>query len=291
MVPFRAHLARGERIRTLSNLQQRGRPGFRTSDVLNFVASFVELQTNLAILSMKVTTNGTSTRSFSLMKPRQFLLLSLLALLSGSAHGVELSPASLGWLQAQSNLSTWSAEVIQTRTLKTLAQPLVTTGRVWFAAPNRFRWEIGTPPQTIALRQPDQLTIIYPKLKRAERYPLTGPGAGPWKDTLALLEAGFPRGRAELESRFRILSDSLSNEVRCVTLQPRSAAARRMMPEIKIFFSPHDSSLRATELQFTDGSTLRNDFHHPALNPQLEEPLFNPDLGPDCTLVEPFKKP
>jgi hypothetical protein len=35
------------------------------------------------------------------------------------------------------------------------------------------------------------MLVIYPKLKRAERYPLHDQAAGPWKDTLALLEAGI----------------------------------------------------------------------------------------------------
>src|SRR6266478_607873 len=60
------------------------------------------------------------------------------------------------WLNSQTNIQTWSAELIQTRALKSLAQPLTATGHVWFAAPNRFRWELGNPAQTIALRQPDQ---------------------------------------------------------------------------------------------------------------------------------------
>src|SRR5881296_2017055 len=55
------------------------------------------------------------------------------------------------WLQAQTNIQTWSADVKQIRSLKTLLQPLTATGHVWFAAPNQFRWEIGQPPQTIAV--------------------------------------------------------------------------------------------------------------------------------------------
>ena len=75
------------------------------------------------------------------------------------------------WFAAQTNLQSWSADFTQTRSLKVLAQPLVSTGKVW-VAPGRFRWELGQPAQTIVLRQPDQLLIIYPRLKRAEKYPL-----------------------------------------------------------------------------------------------------------------------
>ena len=194
------------------------------------------------------------------------------------------------WLAAQTNLLTWSADVTQTRSLKTLAQPLIAQGQVWFAAPNRFRWEIVSPSQTIAVRQPEELLVIYPKLRRAERYPLNGNQAGPWKDALALLEAGFPRSRAELEGRFKILSQTVSNDVCELALQPTAASARRLMPQIKIAFGTNDFVLRATELRFADGSTMRNDFANTKLNPSLDETLFKPKLEADVKIVEPLKK-
>ena len=86
------------------------------------------------------------------------------------------------WIAAQANIHTWSADVVQTRTLKSLTQPLTAKGHVWFEAPNRFRWELGNPPQTIAVRGPEEMLVIYPRLKHAERYALGGDqsgGAGP----------------------------------------------------------------------------------------------------------------
>lgn len=199
-------------------------------------------------------------------------------------------PLVTSWLAAQTNLHTWSADVTQTRSLKTLAQPLVAQGRVWFSAPNLFRWEILAPSQTIAVRQTNELLVIYPKLKRAERYPLTGNQAGPWKDALALLEAGFPRSRAELDARFKILSQSVSNEACELTLQPTVASARRLMPQIKIAFGTNDFVLRSTELRFADGSTMRNDFSNAKLNPPLAPILFLPAPDADVKVVEPLKK-
>jgi outer membrane lipoprotein-sorting protein len=209
---------------------------------------------------------------------------------SFSSTAADANALVSNWLSAQTNLLTWSADVTQTRSLKTLAQPLVAQGRVWFAAPNQFRWEITTPSQTIAVRQPDELLVIYPKLKRAERYPLSGNQAGPWKDALALLEAGFPRSRAELDARFKIVSQTFSNDLCELALQPSSASARRLMPQIKIAFGTNDFVLRATELRFADGSTMRNDFNNAKLNPKLEEGLFAPKLDTDMKVVEPLKK-
>ncbi len=198
-------------------------------------------------------------------------------------------PALEKFLSAQTNLQTWSADLTQIRRLKTLTQPLSSTGRVWFAAPNKFRWEIGSPAQTIAVRGADEMLVIYPRLKRVEKYPLRGEAMGQWKDTLALLEAGFPRSRADIEQRFKILSVTPSNEVYNAVLQPKASAARRMMPQITIAFAASDSQLRATELQFGDGATMRNEFRNAQLNPKLDESLFTPKLDPDFKVVEPMK--
>src|SRR6185503_9252836 len=75
------------------------------------------------------------------------------------------------WLAKQPDIQTWSADFIQTRALKSLTQPLTATGHVWFAAPNRFRWELGKPARTIAVRAADEMLVIYPILKRVERFP------------------------------------------------------------------------------------------------------------------------
>jgi outer membrane lipoprotein-sorting protein len=194
------------------------------------------------------------------------------------------------WFTTQTNVRTWSASFTQTRSLKVLAQPLVTTGRVWVALPDRFRWELGEPAQTIALRQPDLLWVMYPRLKRAEKYPLDAQQPGPWRDALALLEAGFPRSRAELESRFRVLSVAQTNATLQLTLQPRSAAVRRMMTEIRVSLRTNDFSLLANEVNFVDGSSLRNEYRNATLNATLPEGRFEATLGEGMTVVEPLRR-
>lgn len=219
------------------------------------------------------------------------LLIALFSGIAGAVSGVELNPQAVAWLAAQTNVQSWSADVVQTRKLKSLTQPLTAKGHVWFEAPNKFRWELGHPPQTIAVRATDEMLILYPQLKRVEKYPLTQQQAGPWREALALLEAGFPRSREALEARYDILSQKVNGDVGQLVLQPKSAAARRMMPQIEIDFDTKDHSLRATELQFADGSTMRNDFEHAELNPKVDETMFAPPVPPDYKVVEPMKGP
>jgi outer membrane lipoprotein-sorting protein len=193
------------------------------------------------------------------------------------------------WFAVQTNIQSWSADFTQTRSLKVLAEPLVATGKVW-VAPNRFRWELGDPAQTIALRQPDRLVIIYPRLKRAEKYPLSGVAPGPVKDALALLDASLPRDRASMEARFRLLSASETNSTLQVTLQPKSASARKFISEILIGFRTNDFAVAFTEMKFADGSSLRNDFANVVLNPPIDPARFEVELTPDFTVVEPLHR-
>src|SRR6266436_480015 len=116
--------------------------------------------------------------------PRPLICLMLLGSLSGTALlATETNSPVIAWLAAQMNVQTWSADFTQTKTLKSLVQPLTATGHVWFAKPGRFRWELGHPPQTIAVRSGDEMRVIYPNLKRVEVYPLKE--AGQWRDALA----------------------------------------------------------------------------------------------------------
>ena len=182
------------------------------------------------------------------------------------------------WFAAQGQLKTWSADVTQTRRLKSLKQPLVATGKIWVAMPDRFRWQVGDPPQTIALGRPGELQVIYPRLKRAEIYPLDPKKPGPWKDALALLDAGFPQSREDLEKRFRLLSVAETNGLMTLRLQPKNANVQKFMKEIVVGAATNDWELKSTEVRFVDGSTLRNDYtnavpNSPAKDLQLDWPI------------------
>lgn len=206
------------------------------------------------------------------------------------ASAAEPIPVVSAWLDAQANIHTWSADFIQTRTLKSLSQPLTSPGHLWFAEPNHIRWELGHPAKTVAVIGPQEMVLIYPRLRRAERYPIAGTQGGQWGDIMKLLQAGFSRNRADLEAEYNIVDQQVTGDVCVVILEPKSAAARRMMPQIKIGFSTKDFTLRSSELQFADGSTLRNDYSNSQLNPKLEQSLFDQTIPSDFKVTEPFNR-
>ncbi len=214
----------------------------------------------------------------------------LAALCAGNLRAADASAILAGWLAAQPGIRSLSSDFRQTRALKTLTQPLVTPGHLFFQAPGQFRWELGNPALTIALKNTNEMLVVYPKLHRAERYPATDTETGPWRDALALLEAGFPRDQREFEARFKVLSAGTTNDTHTLALEPKSAAARRFMPRITIVLDAKDYGLRATELVLADGSTMRNDFINPIVNPPLDAKTFDFPLDATYTVTEPLKR-
>jgi len=191
------------------------------------------------------------------------------------------------WLEQQATVTTWSASLIQTRTYKTLTQPLVSPGHVWFRSPGQFRWQLENPPTTIAVRDKDRLTVLHPRLDRSEVHDLTDVTAAPWKEALVLFEAGFPKSRQDMDSRFTIVSQETTGTSHHITLRPRSSAARRWLRSLVLEIDTGELVLRATRLDFADGSTLRNDFTDPVVNAPQDDALYQPTLSSPSTDVRP----
>ncbi|HKQ39861.1 MAG TPA: outer membrane lipoprotein carrier protein LolA [Verrucomicrobiae bacterium] len=222
-------------------------------------------------------------------------MVSLRAHLAGFAlAGITLSAAASAdiapFLEAQAGLKSWTADFLQTRTLKSLKQPLKTPGHLFFVAPNIFRWELGDPAQTIALRTANEVLLLYPPLKRAERYSLGPTDRSQWQEMLSLLDAGFPRSQKELESRFQIISGREEGGRTHFVLQPKAASARRWMREMELVFDAATKSLAATELRFADGSSLRNDFSNERKNADISPESFRPQIPTDYKVIEPANR-
>lgn len=194
------------------------------------------------------------------------------------------------WFAAQAKVKTWSADFTQIRSFKALTQPLKTPGKIYFSFPDEFRWELGQPARTIAVRHDDEMFVIYPALKRAERYPLGANAPQQLRDTLSLLQAGLPRNRQEFDSQFQINSLAETNGNWQMDLQPKSQSARQMLPELKIALATNDFSLASTTLVFADGSVMENNYTNTVVNPSLDQNIFKWQPPADYKVTEPTKR-
>lgn len=192
------------------------------------------------------------------------------------------------WLAKQVTIKTWTADVIQTRKIKSLLRPLESKGQVWFVLPNQFRWQLGNPPRTIAVRNRQELLIAYPKLKQLERYPFDDINDPAMQQALALLDVGFPSNAEHFLARYELLSVTTAGEIRQFELQPKDEQARRLLVKVRLSVSTNNLVLQSTELEFPDGSTMRNSFSQHKINIDIDESLFQLDTK-DYQVVEPLK--
>ncbi len=194
------------------------------------------------------------------------------------------------WLVRQVQLNTWSANVVQTRKLKSLARPLVAKGSIQVAQPQRFRWQLGNPPRTLAIGTPTGLLIAYPRLKQMERYAYRDAADPSIRQVLDLLEVGFPSSAVAFHERYELLASVHIEGAWRFELRPKVAEARRFLDRVFIEANDSDLSLRATELVFPDGSTMRNDFSNSQVNPELDDALFDLVPGDDWQVTEPLSQ-
>jgi len=234
------------------------------------------------------------TKHSSILRPAtKYICLAvfLLIFFSSAEAGTDSSREFLNtWMDQQAKIKTWSADVVQIRNLKSLVRPLKSRGKVWFLQPNRFRWQLGDPPRTIAVRKDDELLIIYPRLKQIERF-AAGEDIDPaWKQVLALLEVGFPNDSETFFSRYELVRTTRLKKSWKFELRPAAKIARRLLDRVTVEISTRDYTLLATELIFPDGSTMKNQFIHRKLNPEMDEALFDFEIEEGYTVVDPLQK-
>ena len=178
------------------------------------------------------------------------------------------------WFNQQTNVVAWSADFIQIRTLPTFNRPLQEPGHVDYKSPGYFRWVIGSPPRTIVLGQPSEMTVAYPFLNQVEHYPLGPAAPRQWRDMISLMQAGMPRDQKDFLSQFKILSLTNSTQNWIVQMQPTHPEARQMIPHLDITLNTRNFLLVSTRLVFADGTTMESRYTNQTLNPSLPDSLF-----------------
>lgn len=208
--------------------------------------------------------------------------LLLLLAVPADAAGPTPAPPDLApirqWITKQKDVRSVSADFTQTRALHTLRSPLTSSGRLWFLAPDWFRWELGDPPKTIIIGTPKGVTVIQPEKKRAVRKPPSAPGALPDSGTLGMMR--FPGGGSfeEFQRQVQVLALEVNGSKCHLEMLPRDAAATRGLSAIKLDFEPATGHWISLEIVTREGSSIRNDFSNVRVNPTIQKELFEYDL-------------
>src|ERR1700745_1193001 len=143
------------------------------------------------------------------------ILFAAFVLISKSAP---VSDAELKHLRAgiRQNRST-QADFQEERVIRLMKKPVVSSGRIWFQPPNKFRREVKGHSPSITVSDGHELWIYYPNFKSAERYPL-GKGS-PLDATVAAINSAL--NLENIENTFQI-SAAKTEKGYELTLLPRT---------------------------------------------------------------------
>ncbi len=105
------------------------------------------------------------------------ILLCLSLLLPSLLRAEALAPNDLKTLLGRIREKRAAAPQVQAdfeeeKTLRMMNKPVVSAGKVWFQAPNKFRREVKGNAPSITVSDGAQLWIFYPKFQSAEHYSL-----------------------------------------------------------------------------------------------------------------------
>jgi outer membrane lipoprotein carrier protein len=108
---------------------------------------------------------------------RLLTLFLLLLLCAPIVQAEPLSPADLKTLLGRIREKRAAAPQLQAdfqeeKNVQMLSKPIVSSGKIWFQSPNKFRREAKGNSPSITVSDGQQLWIYYPKFKSAEHYSL-----------------------------------------------------------------------------------------------------------------------
>src|SRR5437016_9648760 len=179
------------------------------------------------------------------------LPISLFVALTCIANSTPLSEGDLKNLLAgiRQNRST-QADFQEQRMIRLMKKPILSSGKVWFQPPNKFRREVKGSSPSLTVSEGRQLWIYYPNFKSAERYPL-GKGS-PLDSTVAAINAAL--NLENIENTFQITQTKSGNGYE-LALLPRTASMKRVFHKLDLHINDNLSFDR-TEILLPNGDRI-----------------------------------
>jgi chaperone LolA len=212
------------------------------------------------------------------------LFLSLFFFLSVPLlHAEPLSPADLKALLGRIREKRAAAPQVQAdfqeeKTVRMLNKPIVSSGKIWFQAPNKFRREAKGSSPSITVSNGQQLWIYYPKFNSAEHYSLGK--RSPLDAGIAAITASL--NLENVEATYHISATKEADGFQ-LQLLPRNPSMKRFLQTFSIKINNELQVVR-TEMVQPNGdrivTTYSNETRAPIPASMFE---FTPPAGTDVT--------
>src|SRR2546421_7829373 len=121
------------------------------------------------------------------------------------------------------------ADFQEQKTMRLLNKPIVSSGKIWFHAPNKFRREVTGNSPSVTVSNGRDLWIYYPNFKSAEHYTLGK--RSPVDAAIAAINTAL--NMENIENTFHVTASKIDNGYE-LELVPKSAAMKRTFQKFNI---------------------------------------------------------
>jgi outer membrane lipoprotein-sorting protein len=142
------------------------------------------------------------------------------------------------------------ADFQEQKTMHLLNKPIVSSGKIWFRAPNKFRREIAGNSPSVTVSNGRELWIHYPNFKSAEHYSLGK--RSPVDAAIAAINTAL--NLENVESTFRITGAKTGNGY-TLQLLPRSPSMKRIFQKFDLRLNS-DLVAERTEMTQPNGDQI-----------------------------------
>ena len=213
---------------------------------------------------------------------KSFVFLSLLALTS-VAHAQSLSEADVKNLlerirEKRGSVPNMHADFQEQKTIHLLNKPVVSSGKIWFQAPNKFRREVGGNSPSVTVSNGRDLWIYYPNFKSAEHYALGK--RSPVDAVIAAINTALNLENAE--KSFQISGTKAGNGYE-LQLLPRAPSMKRMFQRFDLRLNS-DLAADRTDMVQPNGDQIVTVYSNQTRAPIPDSTFeFKPPAGTETT--------
>jgi outer membrane lipoprotein carrier protein len=121
------------------------------------------------------------------------------------------------------------ADFREEKVIRLMNKPIISSGKVWFEVPNKFRREVKGNSPSVTVSDGQQLWIYYANFKSAERYTLGR--RSPLDSVIAAINTAL--NLENVETNFNITAGKIGNGYE-LELVPRSPSMKRMFQKLNL---------------------------------------------------------
>ncbi len=170
------------------------------------------------------------------------------------------------------------ADFREEKTIRLMTKPIVSSGKIWFEAPNKFRREVKGGSPSITVSDGRQLWIYYPNFKSAEHYTLGK--RSPVDAAIAAINTAL--NIENIENAFHVTASKVNNGYD-LELLPRSPSMKRTFQKFDLRLN-NDLLAERTEIMQPNGDRVVTSYTNQTRAPIPSSTFeFTPPPGTDIT--------